>query len=88
MLLSKKNILRTYQERNNETRHRPVNYLPSKAEISHNLHGNQHILIDVDDANHLMQELSCVIEKLFNLKVAFQLMKFLNLTKNSKTIYI
>lgn len=59
--------------------HVPVDYLPRIGEISYYLHGDQDLFFDVDGADHLVQELPGVGQKLTHLQVGLQLVKFLDL---------
>ena len=59
----------------------PVHDRPCVREVSNNLNGDQHFLLDVDGADHLMQVASRVRQELPHLQVALQLMKLLHLVE-------
>lgn len=59
----------------------PVHDRPCVREVSNNLNGDQHFLLDVDGADHLMQVASRVCQELPHLQVALQLMKLLHLVE-------
>lgn len=64
----------------------PVNDLPGVGEVSNDLHGDEYLFFDIDGADHVVQELPGVSQELANLKVGFQLMKFLHLMANILSI--
>lgn len=57
----------------------PIYKLPGVGQIPHDLHGDQHLLFNVDCANHLVQELACVGQELTHLQVRLQLVELLYL---------
>ena len=61
----------------------PVHDCPGIREVSDNLNDDQHFLLDVDSADHLMQVSSCVGQKLPHLQIALQLMKLLHLREEN-----
>lgn len=67
----------------------PVNNLPCVGQVSNYLHGNENLFLDVNCANHLVQELSGVSQELTDLQVGLQLVELLDLNickkKNKKT---
>lgn len=64
----------------------PVNDLPCIGQISNDLHGDQDLLFDVDGADHLVQELPGVGQKLAHLQVRVQLVKLLHLKTKEDNI--
>lgn len=57
----------------------PVNDLPRVGQVSNYLHGDENLLLDVDGADHLVQELSGVSQELTDLQVGLQLVELLHL---------
>lgn len=57
----------------------PVNYLPCVGQVSNYLHGDENLFLDVDGADHLVQELSGVSQELTDLQVGLQLVELLDL---------
>lgn len=57
----------------------PVNDLPRVGQVSNDLHGDEDFLFDVDGADHVVEELSGVCQKLAHLQVGLQLVEFLDL---------
>ncbi len=57
----------------------PVDGLPGVREVGDYLDVDEDLLLDVDDADHLMEVLARVRKELFHLKVALQLMELLDL---------
>lgn len=57
----------------------PVNDLPGVRQIPHDLHSDENFLLDVDSANHLMEELARVRQELTHLQVRLQLVELLHL---------
>ena len=57
----------------------PVDDLPGVGQVSYDLHGDQHLLLDVDGADHLVEELPGVGQELAHLQVRLQLMELLDL---------
>lgn len=47
----------------------PVNQLPSERKVPHDVHGDKHLLLNVDGSDHLVQELASVGQKLTHLQV-------------------
>lgn len=47
----------------------PVNQLPGEGKVPHDLHGDQHLLFNVDGSDHLVQKLARVSEKLTHLQI-------------------
>ena len=64
--------------------HAPVDYLPAVGNIGHDLDRDEDFLLDVDHANHLVQVLTRVRQKLLHLQVQFELVEFLHLIRNYK----
>lgn len=66
----------------------PIYKLPGIGQIPHNLHGDQHLLFNVDCANHLVHELARVSQELTHLKVRLQLVELLhlNITEQKKRL--
>lgn len=57
----------------------PVNYLPRVGQISDYLHSNEDFFFDINCADHLMQKLPSVSQKLADLQVRLQLVELLDL---------
>lgn len=57
----------------------PVNDLPGIGQVSNNLHGDENLFLDVDCADHLVQELSGVGQELTDLQVGLELVELLDL---------
>lgn len=57
----------------------PVNDLPCVGQVSDYLHGDENLFLDVDGADHLVQELSGVCQELTDLQVGLQLVELLDL---------
>lgn len=64
----------------------PVNYLPCVRQISDYLHSNEDFFFDINSADHVMQKLPSVSQKLTDLQVRFELVELLDL--RSKRIKI
>jgi len=57
----------------------PVNDLPGVGQVSHDLHGDEDFLLDVDGADHLVQKPPGVSQELADLEVGLQLVELLDL---------
>ena len=57
----------------------PVNDLPGIGEVSHDLEVDEELFLDVDGADHLVQELPGVSQELLHLQVRLQLVELLHL---------
>lgn len=64
------------------THEAPVDYLPRVGQVSNYLHGDENLFLDVDGADHLVQELSGVSQELTDLQVGLQLVELLDLRAN------
>ena len=64
-----------------------VNDLPRVGEVAHYLYGDEHLLLDVDGADHVMQVFPRVRQKLLHLQVTLKLVELLDLQrgKSKKT---
>lgn len=65
----------------------PVDDLPGVGQVSYDLHGDEHLLLDVDGADHLMEELPGVGQELAHLQVGLQLMELLDLKQGKDKGY-
>ena len=61
----------------------PVNNFPRIRQLGNDLNVDENLLLDVDDADHLMKVFPSVGEKLFHLKICLELVKLLHLSVNT-----
>ena len=59
---------------------KPVDNLPCIRQVANDLNVDEYLLLDVDDADHLVKVLPSVSKKLFHLKICLELVKLLHLT--------
>ena len=65
----------------------PVYDLPGIGQVSYYLHGDQDLFLDVDGANHLVQELPGVSQELAHLQVGLKLVELLDLSVRKITLW-
>ena len=61
-----------------------VDELPGVGQVGGYLHGDQHLLLDVNGTDHLMEELARVQQELPDLEVALELVELLHLQRGGK----
>ena len=66
----------------------PVYDLPGVGEVGDDLHGDEDLLLYVDDADHLVQVLAGVGQELFDLQIGLQLVELLDLEKEKRQIFL
>jgi len=64
---------------NKKTAAQPVNNFPCIRQVSNDLNIDEYFLLDVDNANHLMEVFSSVSEELLHLKICLKLVKLFHL---------